>query len=26
MSSDVDRYGMGSMRSVILGYGKRRTD
>jgi hypothetical protein len=25
MSSDVDRYGMGSMRSVILHYGKRRT-
>lgn len=25
MSSDRDRYGMGSMRSVILGYGKRRT-
>jgi hypothetical protein len=24
MSSDVDRYGMGSMRSVILGYGKHR--
>jgi hypothetical protein len=23
MSSDVDRYGMGSMRSVILRYGKR---
>jgi hypothetical protein len=26
MSSDQDRYGMGSMRSVILGYGKRRAD
>jgi hypothetical protein len=25
MSSDVDRYGMGSMRAVILGYGKRRS-
>lgn len=25
MSSDVDRYGIGSMRSVIFGYGKRRT-
>lgn len=25
MSSDVDRYGMGSMRSVILRHGKRRT-
>jgi hypothetical protein len=25
MSSDVDRYGMGSMRRVILDYGKRRT-
>ncbi|MFC0530837.1 hypothetical protein [Phytohabitans kaempferiae] len=25
MSSDEDRYGMGSMRSVILSYGKRRT-
>jgi hypothetical protein len=24
MSSDADRYGMGSMRSIILGYGKRR--
>jgi hypothetical protein len=23
MSSDVDRYGMGSMRDIILGYGKR---
>ncbi len=23
ISSDVDRYGMGSMRRVILGYGKR---
>ncbi len=23
MSSDVDRYGMGSMRSVILNYGRR---
>jgi hypothetical protein len=25
MSSAIDRYGMGSMRSVILGYGRRRT-
>jgi hypothetical protein len=25
MSSDEDRYGMGSMRRVILAYGKRRT-
>jgi hypothetical protein len=25
MSSDVDRYGMGSMRSIILRYGRRRS-
>lgn len=26
MSSDIDRYGMGSTRAVILSYGKRSTD
>ena len=26
MSSDVDRYGMGSTRSILLSYGRRRTD